>query len=25
MKPDFEWEPEKAEKNVRKHEVSFDT
>jgi len=24
MKPNFEWDPEKAEKNVRKHEVSFE-
>jgi hypothetical protein len=24
MKPDFEWDPEKAEKNFRKHEVSFE-
>ncbi len=24
MKPDFEWDPEKAEKNIRKHEVSFE-
>jgi len=23
MKPNFEWDPEKAEKNIRKHEVSF--
>jgi uncharacterized DUF497 family protein len=24
MKTDFEWDPEKAEKNLRKHEVSFE-
>ncbi|HNQ95472.1 MAG: BrnT family toxin [Anaerolineales bacterium] len=24
MKPDFEWDPEKAEKNLQKHEVSFE-
>ena len=24
MKPNFEWDPEKAQKNVSKHEVSFE-
>ena len=24
MKPNFEWDPDKAEKNFRKHDVSFD-
>lgn len=24
MKPKFEWDPEKAQKNLKKHEVSFD-
>jgi uncharacterized DUF497 family protein len=24
MKLSFEWDPEKAEKNIRKHEVHFD-
>ena len=24
MKPNFEWDPEKERKNIRKHEVSFD-
>jgi uncharacterized protein len=24
MKPDFEWDPEKAQKNIRKHEVDFE-
>ena len=24
MKPDFKWDPEKAEKNTRKHQVSFE-
>jgi hypothetical protein len=24
MKPDFEWDPEKAEKNTSKHEVGFE-
>jgi uncharacterized DUF497 family protein len=24
MKPDFEWDPEKAQKNLQKHEVSFE-
>jgi hypothetical protein len=24
MKPDFEWDPKKAQKNLQKHEVSFD-
>ena len=24
MKPDFEWDPEKAEKNLLKHDVHFD-
>ncbi len=24
MKLDFEWDPEKAQKNIQKHEVSFD-
>ena len=23
MKPDFEWDPQKAEKNVQKHGVTF--
>ncbi|MEW6085297.1 MAG: BrnT family toxin [Chloroflexota bacterium] len=24
MKPDFEWDPEKAQKNLQKHEVGFE-
>ena len=24
MKPNFEWDPEKAKKNIRKHDVDFD-
>jgi uncharacterized DUF497 family protein len=24
MKPNFEWDPEKERKNIRKHEVSFE-
>ncbi|RJP53569.1 MAG: BrnT family toxin [Anaerolineaceae bacterium] len=24
MKPKFEWDPQKAQKNLQKHEVSFD-
>jgi uncharacterized DUF497 family protein len=24
MKPNFEWEPEKAKKNIRKHDVNFE-
>jgi uncharacterized DUF497 family protein len=24
MKPNFEWDPEKAEKNAHKHEVNFE-
>ena len=24
MKSDFEWDPEKAQKNLQKHEVSFE-
>lgn len=24
MKPNFEWDPEKERKNLRKHEVSFE-
>ena len=24
MNPNFEWDPEKAKKNIRKHDVSFD-
>lgn len=24
MKPNFEWDPEKGKKNIRKHEVDFD-
>jgi uncharacterized DUF497 family protein len=24
MKPDFEWDPKKAQKNLQKHEVSFE-
>ena len=24
MKPKFEWDPEKAQQNLKKHEVSFD-
>lgn len=24
MRPNFEWDTEKAEKNIRKHDVSFD-
>jgi uncharacterized protein len=24
VKPDFEWDPEKAEKNLLKHDVNFD-
>jgi len=24
MKLDFEWDPEKAQKNIQKHEVSFE-
>lgn len=24
MQPDFEWDPEKAQKNLQKHEVSFE-
>ncbi|WKZ36917.1 MAG: BrnT family toxin [Anaerolineales bacterium] len=24
MKPEFEWDPQKAQKNLQKHEVAFD-
>ena len=24
MKPNFEWDPDKAEKNISKHDVDFD-
>ncbi|MEW6286608.1 MAG: BrnT family toxin [Chloroflexota bacterium] len=24
MKPDFEWDPDKAQRNLQKHEVSFE-